>query len=347
MKKTIVVVAVVTGYCLLQVSVALLTVSHAPDFYPSTLAQRLMLGQFVLIPGMAVIFSRFVHGRRGWVKRALVIFAAGVFGGPLLPFLIGTPLVLLSEFSVPVGAVLSLVVLSLVVWAVRWIRRSGRRSVEWEANRWLAERQCGVTRNELKRHRQVVGWSLWIPSVTVLLVFLFFPELWGAASHLVHPRMGDVSEYRFSLPFSWIFQYRESDYRENVPTGESSIIGLAGTGLGRSSSKHLRRGFLSGWHLWTDACSGPENTDWETYKNQRVLAKRRIGTGAKELTCVESWPFDWGGPTYDEINVYCAGPPRLHATLCCDRKQTAVFYKMLGTLDYSGNAPPCPVRWTK
>jgi len=347
MKKTIIVVAVVTAYCLLLASIALLTMTRAPKFYSSALAESLMLGQYALIPGVAVIFSQLIHGRRGWVKRACFIFAVGVFGGPLLPFLIGlivTPLVLLSEFSVPVGAVLSLLVLSLVVCGLRWgVRRLGRRSVENEANRWLAERQGGVTRNESKRQRQIIGWSLWIPSATVLLVFLFLPELWGVASHVVHPNMGQASEYRLSVPFGWILTQRESDFRENPPVGESWIFGLAGTGTGRSFSNYLRRDFLSGWDIRTEPCGGPMTTSQGTPERHGAVATRRLGTGAKQFTCIESSNPHSGGASDGKIYVYCSGPPRLHVSLCCDRRQVPAFYHMLETLDYSGDAPPCPV----
>src|ERR1700750_2892008 len=112
MKKTIVVVAAIAGYCFFEISIALLTiVSARSNLY--RYSPVLLLPQFVLIPGTAVIFSRLIYGRRGWIRRAAFLFAAGLvwpFAAMILFVAIVFPMAMAAEVSAVLG-ILTLVLL--------------------------------------------------------------------------------------------------------------------------------------------------------------------------------------------------------------------------------------------
>ncbi len=71
------------------------------------------------------------------------------------------------------------------------------------------------------------------------------------------------------------------------------------------------------------------------------------GMGAAKFTCSEVWFSDKRWPVSAEVSVSCAGPERLNADYLGQKSELSAFYKMLGTLEYTGDAPPCPVTWQR
>jgi len=68
--------------------------------------------------------------------------------------------------------------------------------------------------------------TAWVPTLTVLLVFLFFSEVWGAISHSRNPRYGKIPGFRFCAPAAWIVLDSE-----NFDDGRSRVMGGVGKGI--------------------------------------------------------------------------------------------------------------------
>src|SRR6476660_3409384 len=185
--------------------------------------------QFVLIPGMAILFSRLMYGPRGWRKRAITILAAGSLGVFLLLFgVIGAAFVIGWTASVYpwLGAVSAAATIGGIVLGINWIvRKTADRSIRMESERWLEERRQH-TPIDRRRKDRAIRWALWIPSAMVLVVGLSFIQVWGLLSHAAQPRVGHLSRYRIEVPLTWVVL--SSDWK---PTnGDVWAAGLAGRG---------------------------------------------------------------------------------------------------------------------
>lgn len=103
MKRAFIIVAVVTGYSLLETSALLgLLLPNNRSAGPSPFQSVVLFGQLLLIPGMAAILSRIMYGSSGWRRRALAIFAVGSLGLPA---------------SIALFAVVMAIVDSALVWS--------------------------------------------------------------------------------------------------------------------------------------------------------------------------------------------------------------------------------------
>src|SRR5258708_33226496 len=124
--------------------------------------------------------------RMGQKGTGHIVLLGGTVGAPLLLAILLLLLIFfvwVADINTALGLALLPVVIGGMTWALFFsIRKTGERSVEIEAARWLAERDAGVTPRERKLRNLGISWSLCIPALTVLAVVLFLPEKIGRAS---------------------------------------------------------------------------------------------------------------------------------------------------------------------
>jgi hypothetical protein len=113
----------------------------------------------------------------------------------------------------------------------QWLTRV--EAVRLEAERWLAERRH-PNPHWLKRRKTIKRWLLWVPSVTVVLVCLFFDGMWAFTSHLLHPGRGRLIGYEVSIPLNWTIIY--SDIDANRKGDPSIVVAARYRGLLRAGS---------------------------------------------------------------------------------------------------------------
>ncbi len=207
-----------------------------------------------------------------------------------------------------------------------------RRSVELEAARWLAERQYETDPTEHRWRDLGVRWSSWVPSLMVLLVFLFLPEIWGILSHVNQPPGGKLHGYRVHIPVTWIIL----DSGDNPVDDVSWVGGLAGQGMGRGVTSYLHAEFpLSSWNIETEPYD-PSNEPTMRHrlpKAEEVIGQRVFRIGNESVTCLEYWPSYLIRPKHVEDSslafVECSSTGRLYASILGRRSDLPAFYKML------------------
>jgi len=330
-KKALCIVAVVTGYSFLE---AALLLSHIlPICNYSNREGIEVLAQFIFIPGLAAVFSLISYGTHHWIRRTLIYLVAGIIGTPVALFAVGA-IVTSLVWALAISIALFIPLLFLIVAGVTWglsfvVSRAGRWSIQLESKRWLAERQSGIGPRERKLRNRTIRWSLAIPTLTVLVIFLFLPEIWGALTHLAQPGATELSGYRVPVPLTWIVEFHEV-----LPgNGESRVSGLAGRGIGLGVRPYLHRDLpLSYWHVETEPYSQfKERGDTQWVPEEDRVKARRAET--PDLTCIEYCPWfvsAAGCKNYTPtISIECSGPTRLRATFGGERIQVPAFHKML------------------
>lgn len=208
MKKAMVIVAAVAGYVLLETTLLLSVIVPQPWSSPGRYQKIVLCAQVLLIPGMAAVFSRIMYGSFQWRRRTLTILLAGSLGVPIAMIMFFIPVIIsivLLAWAFAVHWVLFAVLLPLVLGAIMLgllllVRKSGKWSVQAEANRWLAERHSESTQRECKWRNRGIRFALCLPVLTVLPVFLFLPETWGVFSHVGQWQSGNLSGYRVPVP---------------------------------------------------------------------------------------------------------------------------------------------------
>jgi len=340
-KRNAVFIAVVLGYSLLEVCVAFAMTVPSHQYYSNFRQQVLVLSLFLLIPGLAAILSGFIVGAGLWQRRALVTITTGVVGVPLLMAVLLFYAVVLDwmfGISAILGGLLVCVLVGGTVWLLRAISGAWRRwDSQLEVKSWL------VGNRGYRSRQHAIRWALWIPTLVVLCVFLFFFESWGIATHIAIPDAGEIAEYRFSIPMKWILLNHSHD-RQFGSAGSSGIVG--------SDVQNAPRTYLSAsapisfWSIRTEEC-GSSSISENSSANGQHRAIRTIEMGATKFTCSELRFSDKSWPITAEVSVSCSGPDRLRTEYFGRKSELSSFYEMLGTLKYTGNAPPCPVAWEK
>lgn len=262
-----------------------------------------------------------------------IVLLGGTVGAPLLLAILLLLLVFfvwVADINTALGLALLPVVIGGMTWALFFsIRKTGERSVEIEAARWLAERDAGVTPRERKLRNLGISWSLCIPALTVLAVVLFLPETWGLITHLRHPKTSQLAGYHVSVPITWIVLSTEMD----SATGRSVVNGLAGLGCSSFRCLLLRGDFsLFYWGLETEPFNQIQNES-PGYGAGRMpptkpIDQRVFKLGDSTLTCLEFvteyTPFESG-----TFRVECSDSGRLHATFLGERRYIPTFYDLL------------------
>jgi hypothetical protein len=335
-KRALLIVAVVAGYSFLEAVLLLGVIVPSQSgllTMPTSYARFAGCGQFLLIPGLAVLFSRIIYGRRKLGRRALLALLIG----PLAFYLFLSPfvaLVLIFDWTFVASRIMlgivAVILFVAMAAAFRWcIRRSRKWNTEAEAERWLAERHAGSV--ERKWRSRSIRLALCIPVTIVLLVFLFLPETWGVLSHIRHPRLGDLPGYRVKIPVIWIVQYRGED-----SDGSSSVAGFFGRGIG-SGFNPSRFDSFSYWRFSTSSFSGSETIDYGRWSSQEedIIERRDVLIGGEHIQCVDyryRWELDYSQRSSATAHVSCQGATRLRANFDGPRKVLPDFYRVLSEI---------------
>lgn len=219
MNNAIKIAALVAGYSLFEAAVILMLLyPERPEVFAGwTLV--------VIIPGTAALMSRLAYGPHRCLRRTLMIIAGfWVIPAPL------TLLLLVGAFLAwvfTINTLLFYALLPLVLGAVflglfLTIRKLRRRSIQLNAASRLSELQSGTNRGDRKWRSRGLRLASCFPALTVLIVFLWLPELWGTVTHLTQPHAGNLSGYRVPIPVGWIIF-------ESIPptsAGESFVAGF-------------------------------------------------------------------------------------------------------------------------
>jgi hypothetical protein len=339
MKKALIIVGAVAAYALIEVGLLLSTVATQRWISPWTYPAAVMWSQFLLIPGMAALLSRIIYGRHGWVRRTVTILLGGSLGVPIAVLSFFIPMVLLvavliwaSGVSRILFCLLLPVVVSLVVIGFLFlVRKSGKRNVQAEAARWLAERQSGIPESERRWRNRGIRLAIGIPSLIVLPIFLFLPETWGILSHLGQPESGRLSGYRVTTPVTWIVLF----YNNQEPDGRSWVNGIAGRGISFGVNP-VRYDSLSYWSIGTDPFNPSEASNYDPKpKDDEIISRHNFTVGSESVDCIDYWPSSaWDPPRTEAAtiaHVTCSDASRLRAKFDGQRSQLSTFYRMLST----------------
>ena len=335
LRKALTIVAAIAGYCLIEV--ILLLTSSWPSFSATPTAYQtvVILGQLILIPGLSALLSRIIYGPHRWGRRVLTTLGTILLGFILVVLLI-TGVITLDSVSpnskvLPIG--LFVLGMAGIPVGLFFIGRKARNlSVEIEAKRWLAEHQSG-SGPSVRRWRNIgICWALWMPSLTVLTVLLFFPEISGIVSHVRHLEASRLPGYRIPIPVTW----NVVNIWTNHEDGSSSVYGVAGRGIAFGVGSYLRGSPpLSGWGIRTepyDQSKEPTNRRW-TPKEDDVLGRRIVRIDSYTLTCVEYWPRYLVRPSHLEDSslafINCTSTGRLGADFAGEKVHVPAFYGML------------------
>jgi hypothetical protein len=331
-KRALLIVAAIAGYSLLETAILMSTIVPR-DLLTSTgrYGSVVALCQLLIIPGLALLFSRIIYGQRKLVRRAFV----GLLIGPLALYVFTAPFGALatvpnSKFrrsEILWGMILFVLIATAFGWCVRRLRRW---NVEAEAERWLAARQSQPS--ERRWHTRGIRAAVCIPAATVLVVFLFFPETSGLISHLASRHLGDLSGYHVSVPMNWIVQYRFE-----LPNGRSVVAGFSEPGMALGGNPFRYRSF-SHWGVYTVSFSKPDPWDDARWlpKDEYVIGRREVALGREHLQCVDyrSGSQNPGGDadTGAVAHIYCSGSMRLRADFDGPRAQLPKFYRVLSEI---------------
>lgn len=321
--------AVVAAYSLLE-TVLLLTYLRF-DFETEKYKLYAIFGfsLYCTLPFGAALFSRLLSGRNHWVRRALAIVIMGAIGPPVFLVLLFLPVLLAtSAFPDQDGVLLFsfLAGISVVTGTLIWIFKKTRlRRLQLEAERWLAQRRSGIDPPVRRLHNRSIGWALSIPSLVVLLTFLFFPELWGCVTHLNRRGIGHLIGFEVPVPATWIIVSRY----HNAAEGYSTIAGLVGRGMGRGGLGIPVPLHLAYWRVWTESSAPPSPTH-----GYRLIGQRVFVVGGARLTCLEySAGSDQTASFWKAWNdIECSSLDGLNAHFLGDRGNVADFYGMLNQM---------------
>ena len=243
MKKAVLIITVVVAYSLVETGLLLSTfVSHQGYYYPSTYQATVYFGQILLIPGLAALLSRIMYGSYRWRTRTLTILLAGILGVPIGITALAIVIVPLA-WAFNTSRILFYLLLPVtLVGVVFGLFVAKQKSEKWgvraEGDRWLAERQSGISPRDVKWRNRGIRLATCFPSLLVLLVFLFLPEVWGMLSHLGEAHSGNLTGYQVPIPVTWIVLRHDSQQAD----GWSTVTGFAGRGIGRGLAPYLRWG---------------------------------------------------------------------------------------------------------
>ncbi|MBZ5525353.1 MAG: hypothetical protein LAP21_24260 [Acidobacteriia bacterium] len=335
-KKAITIFAAVTGYCLFEI--AFLLSCDLQPYELSAFRNVVLLGQFLLIPGCAVLFSRILYGAQGWGWRALTILSVGALGPFILIALLvaagfGAEWVASISESPMIATALPIAIAVLLMAGIAmgvflFARRKARRGIELEAARWLAERQPGADPGERRWRNRGIRWASWIPSLTVAVVFLFLPETWGISTHLSQPWAGKLAGYRVSAPLTWI----TLNHGTGPAEGQSWVRGMVGDGVAFGVKPYLHY-YSAPFFAWS-VSTGPY-TSWKQPESRygqmkdEITGRHVIAINNESLTCLEYTPAGQDRDHEPLVLIRCNGSSRLRSGMLGPGRYAPAFYRML------------------
>ena len=308
--------------------------SHQPNSYQMTV----LLGQFLIIPGLGALLSRVNYGPHTWNRQTLAMTVVGLLTLPIMiAVLFG--MAMLSEWMFPLGheasadiltALVSLIVLIAgVLGGFVWVAKCAiKRGVELEANRWLTERQSGATQKECRGRTRGVQIASCIPAVLVLSVFLFLPRVWAFVSHVELDGVGKLEGFEVSVPVHWIIT--DHVRREDGWSFVDGIILEQNTfALLKGRSPRLP---LSAWYVSTEPYE-KSKAAYSPHWNDQFIAKRVFELANESVICLE-YPnsYIYGsaeGKELSAVHVQCTSSGRLGGSYTGYRDNLQTFYQML------------------
>jgi hypothetical protein len=234
--------------------------------------------------------------------------------------------------------------LILLIWGLagvqlfRWSRGTRNRTVEAVAIRWLEERQA-FTPKDIKSRTRAIRIASWMPVSCVLLVFLFFPGIWGAISQIARPGP-DLPGYEVSIPFTW---YVSPSYEPDLAKlftsaegraswGASEFDGFIGTGpVGSPASYRNARVPLSWWRVATLPYGSAElGHKYNPPSDANVIARKEFTIADELLSCYEYRPAMYEQHYgVGQIFVSCGGRGRLRANFLGEPIHVSSFYRVI------------------
>jgi hypothetical protein len=218
------------------------------------------------------------------MKKALRVFAFAV-GYVLTYFFVLFLLVYLADF-VSVNFQLWYIDLlafafgnALMIGLLIYFRHKTRSKwIRSEAKQWLAQRSQPLV---YARRRRLWRTVLWMPSVLVLVIFLFFPETAGLVSHLFCGPSVKLRQYRLKIPPTWIV----------ATSNDSSAWIIAGKGIARVGFRQYWRGEepISEMSMYARSDS-PPLSEWYL-SHAKILSKQTLKLGGQDLTCLHIVSF--------------------------------------------------------
>lgn len=282
------------------------------------------------VPLQAAMFSLFTNGTDRWVRRLAFYFLVAAAG-------------LLCLFAVLSAAgaiwyvtgrswIAILVACCVTVWILRraW-KISGRRAIALETQNRLRARQAGVSIAELRRYGRIGRILICIPVSAVLFCFMFLPETWGLASHLVHRRTISIGSHHVHTPLTSIIRW-------NYP--DSTWVFIA-KGPARSPKRWMHspetnRMLLTSIplsHVSFYQRSEPSDYDDHIRSLGQVLERREVLTGGEVFTCLRhqrSWIDRNDGSL---VFVDCSTKEGFDAHFSGNAEDLPEFYKILSQIE--------------
>jgi hypothetical protein len=327
MRKPATILATVTALCVAEIlllfSIAV-PASHE-TFAPRSYQLVALVTGYLLISGLAALFSRLNYGNRKWRRRALVIIAV-----PAMCFFAFIA-ILMGEFELidvfpyeqqeNIGLAILAVdaFLAALVLFGMW-KKGRRRSIELEAEHWLSERHSGVSHPELLQRHRAIRVALCLPTVSVLLAFLFLPEIWALVSHTVHYGEKRVAGYQLVLPITWVVLASSED---------RFVYGVAASGMAREPKRWVAdHGIpISGWVFSVD--DGRDFAPRPKHESDEILEMRSFLSGNESISCTRYWPKWLGKADSRYAFVDCSGPHGFAAYMEGEARDVSTFYGVL------------------
>jgi hypothetical protein len=218
-----------------------------------------------------------------------------------------------------------------VMFGLFFYHRSKTRD-QWindEAQKFLAARSshdAAMLSTWRKKLRRGMGWG---PTILVLGVFLFFPEMLGIVSHL--SGQPSLDHYRLEIPLTWIIVYDSQTYVDSRLVGSDTWI-VATKGIGRA-------GLGAYWHKEepvseiTFRFAPHDSPDAWFLEHAKVLSKQELSLGKETLICWDIIPYPDTrpnplDPAFAEI-ICPAGKNGFAAHFSGWRTDSPMFYRAL------------------
>jgi hypothetical protein len=334
MNRPVAIVMTLAGYSVAEFFLLWLYTVTPHFLLPSQELSYLLLPfaifQSLAIAGLAALLLSLIYGSRMRLRRLIwtVLFGPVVFVVSVLVVAVSIATGSWSYGALPFRA--GAITIDVLVWGIVFVlmptllfRRLRQRSVDIEAEHWLAER--GLAADKRRRRNAAIGWSLWTPIVLVGFSYLFFLECWGVFTHFQSPGGIHLSGYRVQVPLRWII----GPHFSSGDDGLSYVHGYAGGGpalTGIPDYVHMLES-LSHWEVSTTGFSVGGRSPDDLERGQDVISKRTVSIPNGTLTCVQHH-LDW----QSRIWIECTGAGRLNASFLGRESEREAFYGMLGDI---------------
>ena len=337
MKKAACIAAIVMGITTAEILLLLALAIPRPTFSirPETLFS--IVGYLVL-PGNALFVSLAVHGRQKLGRRILTAYITpAVIAAILIAYLWIIVGIIASYFGsmlenswlLQMGLVILWVLLVAYVVYKIW-KHTRNRGVELDFAERLRQRQLPEHSRQTSTSRRALAASLSIPFVMVLVVFLFLPETWAIASHVIHPGKVILGDYRVAVPWTSIALWNDSD----------SAYGVMTRGVMRARLRFpvpplFNRMTLSSWQFTLEPkieASRAAQERWFSEYND-IVESREVAFAGGTITCqrmkvkgaIESWP--------ELAHLACRGTQDISVTFFGESRDVEAFYRLLSQVE--------------